>query len=332
MVIGIEGNVHVGKTSYINNNFKGFNIIKETDFQKNLKSYDRQLYYLNKEIKKKDKLTNNTILDRTIISIIIYTLYTNTLKQNEKNKLIKIINENLKNNQFIIPSFIYLILYPYKLICLNHKKLVKEKKTQNYLVDYDYYLKYSLFFANRLNAFDKIISINDYRQIISYKSNIFNCIIKDITCNSKVLIDGYEKDYIWKDYTNQIDKIVENINLLNNGNITLNNSFLWMIAHIFCNKSTSKNFKLKIIDEIMNNIPLNNYVTKIICFYSDYNSKKANFYKILNKRLGNMSNINFINKLDTNDIYQNIDDIKNKPLLLIDLFYEIKEGIKEGEI
>ena len=79
MVVGVEGNVHVGKTTYIMNNFSDFNIIKEIEFKEELNDYDRQLYYINQEILKKDKLTLNSVLDRTIISTAIYTINTNVL-------------------------------------------------------------------------------------------------------------------------------------------------------------------------------------------------------------------------------------------------------------
>ena len=94
MVIGVEGNVHVGKTTFINNNFSKFIIIKETKFKQDLNDYDRQLYYIKSEIEKKKNLGVNTIIDRTIISTIIYTIYTETLSSTEKNKIINIINYN----------------------------------------------------------------------------------------------------------------------------------------------------------------------------------------------------------------------------------------------
>ena len=91
MVIGIEGNVHVGKTTYIKNNFSKFNIIKETEFKQNLNNFDRQLYYIKSEIEKKKQLDGDTVLDRTIISTILYTIYTESLTLTEKNKIIGII-------------------------------------------------------------------------------------------------------------------------------------------------------------------------------------------------------------------------------------------------
>ena len=164
MVIGVEGNVHVGKTTYINNNFKDYNILSEIKFQADMTNFNRQLYYIEEEIKRKNKLQKNSILDRTIISIIIYTKYTNTLTLTEKRKIMNIIKKALDNNQIIKPD-IHLILYPYKLLSVNHQDLKEVKKTQDSLVDYDYYLNYSLFFANRKESLNKIINYHDYRDL-----------------------------------------------------------------------------------------------------------------------------------------------------------------------
>ena len=304
MVIGVEGNVHVGKTTYINNNFKDYNILSEIKFQADMTNFNRQLYYIEEEIKRKNKLQKNSILDRTIISIIIYTKYTNTLTLTEKRKIMNIIKKALDNNQIIKPD-IHLILYPYKLLSVNHQDLKEVKKTQDSLVDYDYYLNYSLFFANRKESLNKIINYHDYREIISYKKDIFNLVTNKKRIRKRTLIEN--------------DKANNNSNtkdIINKINDSKEKSFLNDLIILLSNKSKER--KLSIIDKIMSKVPLNNYVTKIICLSKNDNIIK--FYKVLNDRLGNMSNISF-NK-----------DNSYKPLLLIDLFYEIKEAIKEGEI
>ena len=304
MVIGVEGNVHVGKTTYINNNFKDYNILSEIKFQADMTNFNRQLYYIEEEIKRKNKLQKNSILDRTIISIIIYTKYTSTLSLTEKRKIMNIIKKALDNNQIIKPD-IHLILYPYKLLSVNHQDLKEVKKTQDSLVDYDYYLNYSLFFANRKESLNKIINYHDYREIISYKKDIFNLVTNKKRIRKRTLIEN--------------DKANNNSNtkdIINKINDSKEKSFLNDLIILLSNKSKER--KLSIIDKIMSKVPLNNYVTKIICLSKNDNIIK--FYKVLNDRLGNMSNISF-NK-----------DNSHKPLLLIDLFYEIKEAIKEGEI
>ncbi len=379
MVIGIEGNVHVGKTTYIKNNFSNFNIIKETEFKQELNDFDRQLYYIKSEVEKKKQVAGDTVLDRTIISTILYTIYTKSLNLTEKSKIIGIIKENLDKGKMTIPSFVYLIIYPYKLISLNHLKLMKEKGTQNSLVDYNYYLKYSLFFSNCYYAVNDILNTKEYRQIILYDCDIFKNITNPRIFNSKILIDGcpaigkstigsfqkkfeYIKEFKYKkytldDYSNQINSIIERVNVLNKENILLDTSFLMGITHLFYNKTTTQKFKLKIIDEIMRNVTLNNYITGIIYLVLDkqkiierknmdkkkerkhffdnlnYLDMEISFYKVLNKRLGVMSNISFIDaSQNVNELVNIIENHSDKPLLLIDLFYEIKEAIKEGEL
>lgn len=379
MVIGIEGNVHVGKTTYIINNFSKFNIITETKFKENLNDYDRQVYYINNEFLKKKQLTANSVLDRTIISTVIYTNNTNTLNKKEKLKIRKIIKDGISKNRIIIPDYVYCIVYPYKLIALNHIKLAKEKGTQTSLVDYQYYLNYNLYFSVRFDSKEKIVSTNDYRQIISYKSQIFNVLLDNIKISSKILLDGCPaigkttigmgqekyryvaefkyKKYSIQDYSNQIESILDRIDILNEKNILLDTSFLMGITHLFYNVDITQKLKIQIIDEIISKIELNRYVTRIVYlildkkdiikrkendvnkvrshFYNNfrYLDREINFYKILNKRLGILSNISFIDASSSVEkLIDTIEKLDDKPLLLVDLFYEIREGIKEGEL
>lgn len=379
MVIGVDGNVHVGKTTYIKNNYKDFNIIHENIFDSNLNDYDRQLFYIKQEIERKKQLTSKTILDRTIISTIIYTLYSNSLTEEEQADLCEIVKEKVKKKEIVLPSNVYLILYPYKLICSNHNLLHKNKRTQQTLVDYNYYLNYTIFFTNRNSSYKKILFTKEYRQGLIYDSSIFDNLTEDIKTNSKVLLDGCPaigkttigkhqkkysyveefkyKKYTLEDYSNQIDSIIARINILNKKNVLLDTSFLMGITHLFYNKEVPKKRKLKMIDEIMSRINMNHYITKVIyltlekneikkrkekdlkkerAHFKDnlnYLDKEINFYKILNRRLKELSNINFIDASCTvEEIIKKIEAIPDKSLLLIDLFYEIKEGIKEGEI
>ena len=379
MVIGIEGNVHVGKTTYIKNNYKEFKVLSENMFNPDLNDYDRQLDYINQEISRKKELSSNTILDRTILSILIYTLYNNVLDKEERRRICNIIKSKITKKEVIIPDYINFIIYPYKLICKNHNKLCKEKGTQNTLVDYDYYLKYNSYFAKRSESFDKVLSTGDYRQVLVYNNSIFNNVTDNIDLDSKVLLDGcpaigkttigkkqkkynYIEEFKYKrytldDYKNQIDSIVERINALDNKNILLDTSFLMGITHLFYNDKAPKKMKLEMIDEIISRVNLNSYITKIVYlildkdkiierkekdqsrerihFYDNLNylDCEINFYKLLNNKLGKMSNISFIDaSTDVDKIIKKIESIDDKPLMLIDLFYEIKEAIKEGEL
>lgn len=379
MVIGIEGNVHVGKTTYIKNNYKEFKVLSENIFNSDLNDYDRQLDYINQEIGRKNELSSNMVLDRTILSILIYTLHNNVLSKEEKRRICNIIKSKITKKEVIIPDYINLIIYPYKLICKNHSKLCKEKGTQNTLVDYDYYLKYNSYFAKRSESFDKVLSTGDYRQVLVYNNSIFNSAIDNIDLDSKVLLDGcpaigkttigkkqkkynYIEEFKYKrytldDYRNQIDSIVERINALDNKNILLDTSFLMGITHLFYNDKASKKMKLEMVDEIISRVKLNSYITKIVYlmldkdkiierkekdkskerlhFYDNLNylDCEINFYSVLDKKLGKMSNISFIDaSTSVDEIIKKIESIEDKPLMLIDLFYEIKEGIKGGEL
>lgn len=379
MVIGIEGNVHVGKTTYIKNNYKEFKVLSENIFNSDLNDYDRQLDYINQEIGRKNELSSNMVLDRTILSILIYTLHNNVLSKEEKRRICNIIKSKITKKEVIIPDYINLIIYPYKLICKNHSKLCKEKGTQNTLVDYDYYLKYNSYFAKRSESFDKVLSTGDYRQVLVYNNSIFNSAIDNIDLDSKVLLDGcpaigkttigkkqkkynYIEEFKYKrytldDYRNQIDSIVERINALYNKNILLDTSFLMGITHLFYNDKAPKKMKLEMIDEIISRVNLNSYITKIVYlildkdkiierkekdqsrerlhFYDNLNylDCEINFYRVLDKKLGKMSNISFIDaSTSVDEIIKKIEYIADKPLMLIDLFYEIKEGIKRGEL
>ena len=129
------------------------------------------------------------------------------------------------------------------------------------------------------------------------------------------------------------------------------------ITHLFYNVDITQKLKIQIIDEIISKIELNRYVTRIVYlildkkdiikrkendvnkvrshFYNNfrYLDREINFYKILNKRLGILSNISFIDASSSVEkLIDTIEKLDDKPLLLVDLFYEIREGIKEGEL
>ncbi len=75
MIWAVEGNVNVGKTTFIKK-FADKNkipIIEETTFPADMQPIDRQLYYINNEIKKyKEFFNKSCIMDRTILSVYIY--------------------------------------------------------------------------------------------------------------------------------------------------------------------------------------------------------------------------------------------------------------------
>ena len=294
MVIGVEGNVHVGKTTYIEHNFIGYYCINEIKFVENLKDYDRQLYYINEE-QKKTKLINSIdgkiVLDRTILSTLIYCICSQKFSNNELFSLNTILSKYILNKKVCVPNIIHFVIYPYDLINVNH------------------YISYSLFFSNLIHDSYNIINYNNYRQILSYNDlNICQKIIKDNLINSslfkiekKVLLDGapaigkstigktqrkYEyieeckyKQYTIEDYINQLESIIYRINLLKNNNVLIDTSFLMGITNLFYRVTTTKEFKLHIIDKIIQSVSMLYYCTNIIYLTTDksilYN-RKAN--------------------------------------------------------
>lgn len=381
MVIGVEGNVHVGKTTFINNNFKDYKIIKETTFAKDLNDFDRQLYYINEEIIKKNEATSkNIIMDRTLLSTSIYCFNSKKFNASEQKKLKDLINHYIENDKILIPDFIYYINYPFDLIYINHRKLSDKKGTQSNLIDYDYYLRYSLFFSNNMEYFMTIKNTMDFRQILQFDGKkLFDNIAHKKSIKPKVLLDGapaigkttigmaqnkyrYIEEfkyqaYTVEDYRNQLNSIIERINLLKEDNIIADTSFLMGITHLFYNNKTTKEFKLKIIRELINKVPLCIYITKIIYlsldksqlikrknndldkprnhFYDnlDYLDQETNFYNIINKRLDFKSNIHILDASKSYEkLVKEIEAIQEKPLLLVDLFYCIYELIERGNL
>lgn len=294
MIVGVEGNVHVGKTYFIKNQLKHneIDIKPEIEFKSELSKYDRQLFYIEQESLQRKKMLNdkNIILDRTIVSTYIYTLYSKEFTPLEIEKIVSLIRRYNDEKKFLIPKSIFYIIYPYDLICENHKILFRKKHTQNLLVDYNYYIKYNLFFQQILTKSRYIInSMKDFRQIILLENvdKMFNEILNsEIEIMPKVLLDGapaigkstigkkqskYKyigelkyKKYDLTDYSNQIDSIVERILLLSGNNIMADTSFLMGITHLFYNESATKKQKKEMIEKIIKKVPLNIYITKII--------------------------------------------------------------------
>ena len=95
MIVGVEGNVHVGKTYFIKNQLKHneIDIKPEIEFKSELSKYDRQLFYIEQESLQRKKMLNdkNIILDRTIVSTYIYTLYSKEFTPLEIEKIVSLI-------------------------------------------------------------------------------------------------------------------------------------------------------------------------------------------------------------------------------------------------
>ncbi len=242
-------------------------------------------------------------------------------------------NKLVNSNNIFIPDKLFFILYPFELINKSHNLLGKEKKTQNSLVDYKYYLKYNLFFSNMLK--DKkveIIETKENRQYILTKCDfIYHNLKKNLPVNdSVVLLDGapaigktsigkkqsthkYIEEFKYKKYTlanyeNQIESIITRIKCLSNGNVILDTSFLMGITHLFYshNRKVSQDEKLIIINKIVKKIPMYLYISKIIYLYADEKTLLSRKESDKNKKRKHFNDnikylkdeINFYKKLD----------------------------------
>lgn len=149
MVICYEGNVHVGKTTLIKEFIKNnpnYTFIEESIFNPQLSPYERQLNYINQECEKKKRLSKDIVLDRSILSVFVYTCLTDTLTQNEKEELIALIKQKIASNEVIIPNKLYLVVRPYEVVKQNQIKLKQIKNTQEAIALEKYFNSYNNFF------------------------------------------------------------------------------------------------------------------------------------------------------------------------------------------
>lgn len=326
MIYAVEGNVNVGKTTFIKEFSKKYNlnIIEESKFISNMNPFERQLNYIEQEKEKLNKLTiNDTIMDRTILSVYLYTMFSNEFNENEKEEIINKINYMIKNNKIIIPDKLFFIIYPFELINKNHELLKNDKKTQETLVDYKYYLNYNMFFANLLmNEGCNIMKTENSRQIIELKSNkiYYNLNTHKPNYKKVIILDG-EKE------------LIENLEQTNKENIIMDNKFLKELENIIYNNEISKNEKIEMLANITNQLPLYSYISKTIYIYDKENiNKKINFYKALQRKVGNKANITIIEKEKISEITDTENILNNKEILLVDLLFYIKDCIEKEEI
>ncbi len=324
MIYAVEGNVNVGKTTFINQFIKqrNFKVVSESEFLTKKRPFERQIYYIEQEIKKRENLDKeNIIMDRSILSVYLYTIISEEFNSKEKERIVTLINEKIRNKEIIIPDEIFFIIYPFDLINDNHNKLKKQKNTQDILVDYNYYKNYNLFFSNfLLNKKIEIINTKDLRQVIALKDNdiFFNLTNKLPNINKNIILESDE-------YTEKI--------LLNNN--LINCKYLKEVTDFFYrnNKEPTKSQKMEYIENMLKKIPLCIYSTKIIYFYHNSDNPEIEFYEKLDKEMGNISNIH-IYKSDgnINEIVNKINKEEDKVVFLVDLFFYIFECIKKGEI
>jgi deoxyadenosine/deoxycytidine kinase len=150
MIIAVEGNVHVGKTTYCKNFVKDnpeYEIVTECLFDPTRTPYQTQLYYLEQE--KNKKLTcksNNLIMDRSIVSTFIYTTFTDTLSNDQKQDIVDKIKTMISQQELILPQKIVFLVTDAWLVEQRQQTLGQQKGTQSILGTLDYYNYYNEFF------------------------------------------------------------------------------------------------------------------------------------------------------------------------------------------
>ncbi len=150
MIIAVEGNVHVGKTTYCNKFVQdnpSYAVVGECKFDPTLSAYDTQLNYLQQE-KDKRRLYNssNLIMDRSIISTFIYTIFTDTLSQEQKLDIVQRIKTLIVHQDVILPQKIVFLVTDAETVADRQMSLGKVKGTQTVLGSLDYYNYYNDFF------------------------------------------------------------------------------------------------------------------------------------------------------------------------------------------
>ncbi len=150
MIIAVEGNVHVGKTTYCNKfaqDNPSYTVVGECKFDPTLSAYDTQLNYLRQEQDKKNIYNNlDLIMDRSIISTFIYTTFTNTLSYEQKVDIVQRIKTLINQQDVILPQKIVFLVTDAQTVANRQMSLGKIKGTQTVLGSLDYYNYYNDFF------------------------------------------------------------------------------------------------------------------------------------------------------------------------------------------
>lgn len=115
-IYSLEGNVHAGKTT-IMNNVKCENIIRIVENRKplfNIYIYSQISYIYQEVLRKKGvgDLSKPIILDRSFISIIIFNSFAKKILSSSFIKLVFLL---AKMNYILIPDVLSLVIVPYKL-------------------------------------------------------------------------------------------------------------------------------------------------------------------------------------------------------------------------
>lgn len=188
MIFAIEGNINLGKTTFINEfikNHNNFLKVDEIPIKLNLSHYDRQIYYIDMEKNKTKylKVNKNLFLDRTILSTLAYTLHGKYLNKEEQSKIIKIIIHNIKFKNFIEPDKIfYVTTFNNEEIKKNHKKLKAKKHTMDILASDDFLQFFDDLFFHWLQSckLEQNIFFNNKNILVYNTKNLFKRIAIDL--------------------------------------------------------------------------------------------------------------------------------------------------------
>lgn len=260
MVIAFEGNVHSGKT-YFTKQFlhkhKDFIFIPEIHFIEKPNQFEQQEYYIKEEISKKsNNLDKNILLDRSIISTIIFTQYSTMLTKQDKKFLLYKIEKAISNKDLFFPDIVYIFLYPFNKIVDNHDILYKTKNTQDVLVTYDYYC-FTLKILSNLGYMYRIVYNDDDRQILEVKNVKLNQTQNNIIAiNLTKINSAYNLNKFYAKYIIKREKVDENFlkALLYFAKSLNNNNFSALIHDIYKNIPLIYHFKTKDVINIIKNL------------------------------------------------------------------------------
>lgn len=357
-IYSLEGNVHAGKTT-IMNNVKCENIIRVVENRKpifNIYTYSQISYIYQEVLRKKSvrDLSKSIILDRSFISIIIFNSFAKKILSSSFIKLVFLL---AKMNYILIPDVLSLVIVPYKLTKERHIEGKKNKNTDDDLIDYSYFVYYILFFKSIIEPTEKIFK--NFQHIITgnfeFKSLEKKCLLSNKapqTIFSKICIDGlpatgktfvlnnyfkdtifcideeqnYEK-YTLKNAKNQLNLISKRIQTFSQDcDMVMDTSFLTAICYLFYSKSPKVPAykKLEWLKSIYATINPFCYITKII--YMETTITNMENYKLLDtskKRLHFIDNVMMKPEMD-NFFYklnrELVDTLKiEDPILFVDV-------------
>ena len=292
-LISLEGNVHAGKSSYLEKKkSEGFEVLSEIPSPIYKSFVLRQLHYLFFEIKRKLVFKSNGYLDRSYLSLFSFQAYSGKLYNLVFESIILLLS---CLHLLLNPNYLYFFLIPYKKTEEFHSILREKKQTATFLIEYDYFVFQVLFFSNLVQNEISIEQVEPFRYIIK------GMLRKDIRCHlfqilrkgplkpyERIFVDGptasgkstismkfsmlclpepkkYKK-FSLSHPTNQLDLIIKRRHEANrNADIVMDTGFLSSICYLFYSKGkVSSDTKLIWVETICKGISPLFYTTNII--------------------------------------------------------------------